>query len=101
MRRGPIYRTPQPSGGTGSRVSHFAAHMPPEMQPPASTLDQEVITISAFVLVEGGSGGIRTPGAFRHARFQGPRSDVREQSGGMLPLVTTKYRCSPDSGERR
>jgi len=27
--------------------------MPPEMQPPASTLDQEVITIPTFVLVEG------------------------------------------------
>jgi hypothetical protein len=53
MRRGPIYRTPQPSGGTGSRVSHFAAHMPPEMQPPASTPGREVITISAFVLVGG------------------------------------------------
>src|SRR5947209_19801359 len=53
MRRGPIYRTPQPSGGTGSRVSHFAVHTPPEMQPPASTPGREVITISAFVLVGG------------------------------------------------
>jgi hypothetical protein len=53
MRRGPIYRTPQPSDGTGCRVSHFAARMPPEMQPPASTPGRELITIPAFVLVEG------------------------------------------------
>ena len=53
MRQGPIYRTPQPSGETGSQVSHLAAQMPPEMQPPASTLGREVITISVFVLVEG------------------------------------------------
>jgi hypothetical protein len=53
MRRGPVYRTLQPSGGTGSQVSHFVAHLPPEMQPPASTLGRELITISVFALVEG------------------------------------------------
>ncbi|MDT7711717.1 MAG: hypothetical protein QOG46_406 [Pseudonocardiales bacterium] len=57
MRRGPIYRTPQPSGGTGSRVSHFAAHMPPGMQPPASTLGQEVILGRPGWLSMGTSGG--------------------------------------------
>jgi hypothetical protein len=44
---------------------------------------------SIYAAQDGGSGGIRTPGASRHARFQAPRSDVREQPGDVLPLVTT------------
>jgi hypothetical protein len=69
----------------GSRVRHFAAHMPPEMQPPASTLGQKIITISAFVLVKGGSGGIRTPGTSRYARFQ----VAGEACAGMCPRLPT------------
>jgi hypothetical protein len=53
MRQGPIYRTPQPSGKTGSQVSLLVAHMPPEMQPSASMLGREMISISVFVLVKG------------------------------------------------
>jgi hypothetical protein len=48
----------------------------------------------------GGSGGIRTPGTSRHARFQGPRGDVREQSRGAPLLVTVGNRCGPDCGEQ-
>jgi hypothetical protein len=43
----------QPSGGTASQMNHLAGQMPPEMQPPASPLDLEVIIASVFVLVEG------------------------------------------------
>jgi hypothetical protein len=38
---------------TASQASHLVARMPPEMQPPASPLDREVITASAFALVDG------------------------------------------------
>jgi Phage integrase family len=49
-----------------------ATQMQPEMQPPARTDTEKRSSCPALVLVKGGgSGGIRTPGPSRVARFQG------------------------------
>jgi hypothetical protein len=68
-----------PEPPDGDPAASAAAQMQPEMQPPARTGTGTRSSRPALVLLRGGgSGGIRTPGTSRYARFQGRRpSDQR------------------------
>jgi len=62
---------PSPEPPDGDPDAGTAAQMQPEMQPLARTEPERRSSRPALTLVKaGGSGGIRTPGTSRYARFQ-------------------------------
>jgi hypothetical protein len=67
-------RGPSPEPSDGDPAACTAAQMQPEMQPLPRTEPHRRSSRPALTLVKGGgSGGIRTPGPSRVARFQGRR----------------------------
>jgi hypothetical protein len=95
---------------SGSRRAYMCRHtqairpnhctLRPKLRPCATRLRPGIGLYRVFAWSKGGSGGIRTPGTSRYARFQGLRSGVREQPGCVLPLVAVENHRSPDRGER-
>jgi hypothetical protein len=83
---------------TASQTSHLGARMPPEMQPPPSTLSREVITISVFVLVEGRKRRDSNPRVVAHLSLSRPSTD---SSGRITPAVSAGQQPPPVLSEYR